>query len=676
MTKKYGAREVHDEERRDTRADVYSLGCVFLEICTVLAGLNLDDLEESLCGNSEGGNSWWEEGVYAFNVRAIEAQLDRIERTGIVGEPVDWCRSMLKDDSQQRPRIQALRDEAYDLLREEDRHGLYFCSNCITKQELEQEKKQGWMTVHCVDKSSALPKQTNDSHLVCHDYGTPPMSPFNIRFPSNRLFLFTDISRAPRLPSPSPISPLALPSTSHDTQKPDAEAFDLPPSQEPLHEMFFTWYMFERLVDVYCQKTSTFLQLPRNSLLNLNTSEHMNRIYKMQARALCLAAALGDSDLVQRLLRAGVKPNFSDFISPSQQGNPSSSDIIRLYPPLIMAALETHDDVLKQLIDRGVLSNEADLATGATALHYAAAKGSITTVELLLDAGFDQDCRDHRSATPLIYAVRGISAIPGASHHKSYTVDNRDIVEYLLCHNKNANAQDRQRTVNGVDSTTGANALHYAAAEGSISIMEALLDAGCSKDHRDHKGAAPLFYAVRGASAILDPSTPDGCRYQRDTAIDFVRCLLHRNVNVHAQDITGIAVLHIAAYACNQLITKVLIDAGAQSTIQDDMGRNALHWASYAASIEIEPRQQARLAVITRLLEHGADIHSVTKDKFTALSIATITGQESIARFLSDHGALQNIGRTDELTFLDFGMPGISWGLDMSWSVGGDRSSA
>lgn len=62
MTKKYSAREVHEASRRDTRAEIFSLGCVFLEICTALAGLSLEKLGNSLVGDSED-DSYWEEGI-------------------------------------------------------------------------------------------------------------------------------------------------------------------------------------------------------------------------------------------------------------------------------------------------------------------------------------------------------------------------------------------------------------------------------------------------------------------------------------------------------------------------------------------------------------------------------------------------------------------------------------
>ena len=46
LTRKYCAPEVYDGEPRGRAADVFSLGCVFLEIATVIQGCSLDEFAE------------------------------------------------------------------------------------------------------------------------------------------------------------------------------------------------------------------------------------------------------------------------------------------------------------------------------------------------------------------------------------------------------------------------------------------------------------------------------------------------------------------------------------------------------------------------------------------------------------------------------------------------------
>lgn len=183
------------------------------------------------------------------------------------------------------------------------------------------------------------------------------------------------------------------------------------------------------------------------------------------------------------IIESRAQANFTDIISPSGEGDPISSKIIRLHPPLNMAALEAQSVVLKQLIDRGVNANDVDPDTGRTALRFAAAKICIIAIKILLDAGYDQNHRDRGGETPLLHAVSGTSAILEISHHNSGLEDDTAVVLYSISHSKTANTQDRnETTVNAADPISGATVLHYVAARGSVAMIEALLDAGCYKE--------------------------------------------------------------------------------------------------------------------------------------------------------------------------------------------------
>lgn len=97
---------------------------------------------------------------------------------------------------------------------------------------------------------------------------------------------------------------------------PSFEGFTFPLPQDPIYELSFTWSLFEQLVNVYLQKPNRAIEASREQLLDLTSGAKIHRIDKMRGRALCLAAGLGDLDLVQRLLRAGVCISFSDELTP------------------------------------------------------------------------------------------------------------------------------------------------------------------------------------------------------------------------------------------------------------------------------------------------------------------------------------------------------------------------
>ena len=68
-TKKYACPEALDEENRNYSADIFSLGCVFLEIVTISLGVSLDDLYSYL---TDAGNDI----IYAMTLSKIPGWMD------------------------------------------------------------------------------------------------------------------------------------------------------------------------------------------------------------------------------------------------------------------------------------------------------------------------------------------------------------------------------------------------------------------------------------------------------------------------------------------------------------------------------------------------------------------------------------------------------------------------
>ena len=68
-TKKYACPEALDEENRNYSADIFSLGCVFLEIATIILEVSLDDLHSHL---TDAGNDI----IYAMTLSKIPGWMD------------------------------------------------------------------------------------------------------------------------------------------------------------------------------------------------------------------------------------------------------------------------------------------------------------------------------------------------------------------------------------------------------------------------------------------------------------------------------------------------------------------------------------------------------------------------------------------------------------------------
>jgi serine/threonine protein kinase len=110
LTRKYCAPEVYDGAPRGRAADVFSLGCVFLEIATVIQGRSLDEFadfrarpinpgddvdDDSYHGNLEKVEDWIE------NLRLIPDQ--GLEQRREITRTLDIIRRMIKWVPETRP---------------------------------------------------------------------------------------------------------------------------------------------------------------------------------------------------------------------------------------------------------------------------------------------------------------------------------------------------------------------------------------------------------------------------------------------------------------------------------------------------------------------------------------------------------------------------------------------
>lgn len=102
---RYCAPEVADEAPRNSSSDIWSLGCVFLEMWSVVSGHSLEALTTYL-ENTESHNS-----AYHMNSKGIE-QWCALKWPGDSGTsgPLHWIRNMLQEDQKQRWIIQKLSD--------------------------------------------------------------------------------------------------------------------------------------------------------------------------------------------------------------------------------------------------------------------------------------------------------------------------------------------------------------------------------------------------------------------------------------------------------------------------------------------------------------------------------------------------------------------------------------
>lgn len=152
-----------------------------------------------------------------------------------------------------------------------------------------------------------------------------------------------------------------------------------------------------------------------------------------------------------------------------------------------LAASRGHAKVLDVLMSSNIFDRSAlhaEDATGATPLHWAAANGNISTVEMLLKHGSDPSKRDSKGRLAL---------------HVACSKSNVDVAQLLLEHTDALSSKTGE--------SSSAILLNWAAAKGHVRIVAELLkrDLACTPNAKDRYGrTAAMLACAEGHIDILE----------------------------------------------------------------------------------------------------------------------------------------------------------------------------
>lgn len=289
---------------------------------------------------------------------------------------------------------------------------------------------------------------------------------------------------------------------------------------------------------------------------------------------------------------------------------------------LLRAAERNDTTIALAAIEDGVDVN-AKAPDGTTALHWAAYHGNARLVERLVAAGADASAANEFGATPLAEAANvgnarvlatlldGGAAVDaqGPDGQTALMVvarsNNVDAAKVLLERGANVNARERWREQ---------TALMWAAAQRQPAMMKLLIAAGAEVDARSSVNDWPRqvtaeprrMYRPFGGLTPLLFAAREGC-------LECVRALVEGGANVDLTDPKGVTPLFLAIDNLHFDTAKYLIEAGANPNKWDWWGRTPLYAAVDVNTLPHGGRADRRstdtttsLDIIAMLLEAGA----------------------------------------------------------------------
>lgn len=263
--------------------------------------------------------------------------------------------------------------------------------------------------------------------------------------------------------------------------------------------------------------------------------------------------------------------------------NKSFPKIIDDCPSILsLAAFFGSADIVDYLLGLGAEVRVMNFRRVST-VFFAAAGGNLTIYKKI--CSIDDSVIDIDRITPCMYAAK---------------MGKVDIVKYIWSRNKN---------IIEMKDYKGMHAIHHAAQNGHVNVVDFLLSQGVKISETDNGGYTPLIFAAESGS------------------VELIKYLIEHKAKVNEKANDGMTALCIASRNGFLSIVKILIDNGAPFI---NKGKT---------SPLIEASGSGHLDIVKFLVEKGARVNSKSDDGVFPLMAAAMRNRLAIFKYLLAHGA-------------------------------------
>ncbi|KAF3926556.1 Ankyrin-3 [Arthrobotrys entomopaga] len=589
LSPRYAAPEVAEHEPRGTSADMWSLGCVFLEMVTVLKGETLEDLKAFY--SSRGSESIF----YRANEAANKEWIKALEGKGLTRAddiPLAWIARLLQVERKDRLSASELLEQA---TARDPQTGQVsrFCGSCCLPEGDSDEDDFGEDQVDEEedgedDHPSGSSEKTwsradiNDELLNLYQT-TQSLTPDKM---TSRRWWDAANKAMLRLENDPSLPPAAAGKLFRTlaTLLRDASwglvsgeiTGSVPRSQE----------MAKEVLELIERAAMLSLPVEQKALASTPAASEREELSKCMKY---ISALLTDERFRVRLREAKKRLLGDDKDDDDEPSKSQAAPVTATVDPFPLHTAAHGDDLpsLTRLLASDANVDEQD-DNGWTPLHHAAKAGSESCVIKLLSSGAKASAEDRDRCTPL---------------HLASEQGNRIVVRELVKH----------RTVRlNAKTKRGYTPLHSAVIASNVTAVSLLLEAGASSDIASTAGRLPLSYASDG---------------------EMVQVLLLHGVDPFMKMNGGWSALHWAVQEQRVNAVAALLDAGLKASETDSEGRNALHMAVTAQDYET-------VKFILEKDKSANDLPVQDRNRHTTpLHIATEKGDEKMVHLLLDYGA-------------------------------------